>query len=750
MNTLLERVDRLLGAVERKRVMMLVRRAGVVLLVVGFLVIGVLLVGFDALAASGRSLDLAVGQVAPQDIRAPYSISYESVVMTSQVKQLAMDSVRDVYDPPDPAIARQQVQLARQILDYVKEVRADEYASAEVLQADIRAISALALTDGEIATLLEIPPERWLAIDDEIMVVLERVMRTEIRDDNLRSVKQNLPNLVSVTFREDEVGVITAFIEDLVQTNTFYNEERTRQARQAAADAVPPEVRSFVQDQLVVRGGMIVTEVDMEALTQLGLLKPEDRRLQELTSAFLIVLLIMMIFWLYMGRFHSDLMREPLLLILLGGIFLLVLFGGRVAGPDRVVQPYLYPTATLGLLVTTLAGPQVAVMATLGMAMLFGIITGNSFPLMVMAGLGGVAGVMTLRNTERLNSYFVAGLVIAFVNVGVVLVFYLLGWPTDPLGALSLIGAGWLNGILAAAASLAGLYLISGLFNVPTSLRLIELTQPNQPLLQRLLREAPGTYQHSLQVANLAELAAEQIGANATLTRVGALYHDVGKIAAPHFFIENQVDGINPHDGLDDPYKSAHIIIEHVTEGNRLARRYHLPARVREFILEHHGTTQPMYFLKKAIEQAGGNTNAVDVSKFVYPGPRPRSRETAILMLADSCESAVRARRPGNKQEMADVVRYIIELRLKEGQLDDSQLSLSDLSLIQRVFSETLQGVFHPRIAYTQPYQAPGTVEMPVPADQTAVPPPGAGQDVRLDLSERSANVAARSEPSNL
>jgi putative nucleotidyltransferase with HDIG domain len=344
----------------------------------------------------------------------------------------------------------------------------------------------------------------------------------------------------------------------------------------------------------------------------------------------------------------------------------------------------------------------------------------------------------------------VAGLVIAFVNVGVVLVFYLLGWPADPLGALSLIGAGWLNGILAAAASLAGLYLISGLFNVPTSLRLIELTQPNQPLLQRLLREAPGTYQHSLQVANLAELAAEQIGANATLTRVGALYHDVGKIAAPHFFIENQVDGINPHDGLDDPYKSAHIIIEHVTEGNRLARRYRLPARIRDFILEHHGTTQPMYFLKKAVEQAGGNASEVDVSRFEYPGPRPRSRETAILMLADSCESAVRARRPANKQEMADVVRYIIELRLKEGQLDESRLSLSDLSLIQRVFSETLQGVFHPRIAYTQSVETQSTAQMPALADPKAAPPSDAfGTAGRNPLSVRPALRRDRRHPTH-
>jgi putative nucleotidyltransferase with HDIG domain len=696
------RLNLAVSSFRRERIQSIFWYVALAVLAILFLMSGTALVGFKALVVGNQTLTLDVGEVAPNDIRAPFSISYESTVMTNQRIEIAMNSVREIYDPPDPSIARQQVQLARQILDYIADVRADEYGTPEVLKADIRAISAITLQEDDIEAILATSPERWTEIDQQIITVLERAMREEIREDNLLIAKQNVPNLVSVRFREDEVTLITAIIENLIQTNTFYNEERTREARQIAADSVAPEIRSFVQGQLVVRDGAVVSEVDMEALTQLGLLQPEDRRAQELLSALLLILLIMLLFGLYLNRFHPQITRDASQMILLGTLFILVLAGARLAGPDRVVQPYVYPSAALGLLFATLVGPQVAIVGTVLMAVLIGLLSGGALSLTMMSALGGIVGVLTLRNTERLNSYFVSGLLIGFTNASVVVVFYLDGYPADPLGALTLIGAGLINGVLAGVVALAGLYLISGILNLSTSLRLIELTQPGQRLLQRLLREAPGTYQHSLQVANLAELAAERVGANVALTRVGALYHDVGKMMAPHFFIENQVDGVNPHDGLNNPYKSARIIIDHVIEGEKLARKYRLPARVRDFILEHHGTTQPGYFYRKAVEQNGGDEAEVDKSLFTYPGPRPRTPETAILMLADSCESTVRARRPQNKQEIADAVKYIFETRMSEGQLDDSGLTLRDLSVIQRVFVESLQGVFHPRIAYSR------------------------------------------------
>lgn len=743
MDSAWSRLTDILAQVDRKNLAGLLRLFGLVSLVALFVLIGAILIGFGAFTIGNPTLSLAAGQVAPEDIRAPFGITYDSVVLTEQARQSAMERVPGIYDPPDPNIARQQVELARQILDFVADVRSDEYASADERWTDIQAISALSLNYDMIFALLNTPADRWEQISQQIIVVTERAMRDEIRDDNLHSIRQNIPNLVSVSFRVDEVALITAIVEDLVRTNTFFNEELTQQARDAAGQSVEPSKVEIRQGQLIVRGGEIVTDADMEALTKLGLLQPEDSRLQELLSAFLIMLLVTSVLALYLNRYHEVLAHDLPFMVLLGVIFLVTLAGIRVTGPQRVVQPYIFPTAALGILVTTLAGPQIAILGTAVLAALFGIMTGGALSLATMALLGGFAGILSLRRSERINSYFVAGTIIGLTNVGVVLVFYLIGYPTDPLGALTLIGAGLLNGILAAATALIGLYIISSLFNLPTSLKLIELMQPSQPLLQRLLREAPGTYQHSLQVANLAELAAERIGVNATLTRVGALYHDVGKMAAPHFFVENQADGVNPHDALNDPFKSARIIMDHVIEGEKLARKYRLPTRMRDFILEHHGTTRPMYFYRKALEQAGSDENAVDIEQFTYPGPRPRSPETAILMLADSCESTVRARRPQNKQEIADVVKYVFDTRMDEGQLNQSGLRLNDLSVIQRVFVETLQGVFHPRIAYTSA-QTPSSPAASSPQEQPPVPAAPSSGDGTVHRSVPATSLVAR------
>jgi putative nucleotidyltransferase with HDIG domain len=252
------------------------------------------------------------------------------------------------------------------------------------------------------------------------------------------------------------------------------------------------------------------------------------------------------------------------------------------------------------------------------------------------------------------------------------------------------------------------------LFNLPTGLRLVELSQPNQLLLQRLLREAPGTYQHSLQVANLCEQAASAVGANAELVRVAALYHDIGKMLNPHFFVENQADGVNPHDELNDPYRSTDIILSHITEGDKLARQNRLPGRIRDFILEHHGTTRVEYFYRRALAEAA-ESEEVDPTDFTYPGPIPQSRETAIMMLADSCEGTVRARRPANRQEIQDIVQGIIDTRTRDGQLDESGLTANDLKTVRGVFVDMLQAVFHPRINYPSSMVAPKPKPTPTP-----------------------------------
>jgi putative nucleotidyltransferase with HDIG domain len=297
-----------------------------------------------------------------------------------------------------------------------------------------------------------------------------------------------------------------------------------------------------------------------------------------------------------------------------------------------------------------------------------------------------------------------------------------------------LVAYGVINGILAATGALAGLYIVTALFNLPTGIKLAELSQSGQPLLQRLLREAPGTYQHSLQVANLAEQAANAIGANADLVRVAAMYHDIGKMLNAAFFTENQVEGVNPHDVLNDPARSADIIISHVTDGEKMARQYRLPTRIRDFILEHHGT-QVLYFYDQAVEQAGSDTN-LDKEQFTYPGPRPRSRETGILMLADSCEAAVRSRKPSKKQEIAEIIQQIFDKKIDEGQLDDSGLTLTDIKVTQKIFVDMLQAVFHPRISYPAAVKPAQETQLGMGRVSTPSEPAANGQAVKTATHE--------------
>ncbi|MGB9593543.1 MAG: HD family phosphohydrolase, partial [Anaerolineae bacterium] len=298
---------------------------------------------------------------------------------------------------------------------------------------------------------------------------------------------------------------------------------------------------------------------------------------------------------------------------------------------------------------------------------------------------------------ERLSVFVFAGMLVALANWLTVLAFRLPSQRYDWIGLATLFGAGLLNGGLASMLALLGYFALGNLLDIPTTLRLVDLARPTHPLMRQLLLKAPGTYHHSILVSNLAEEAAERIGADPLLARVGAYYHDIGKTLRPYFFVDNQTDGDNIHDRLD-PETSAHIIVSHVKDGIDLARKYDLPKRIVDFIAEHHGTSLATYFYQRAQESAGDGK--ADPTRYQYPGPKPRSKETAILMLADACEAAVRSLRPATAEEIETIVRNIIADRMQNGQLDDSNLTLRDLDEIRAAFTATLQGVFHPRIRY--------------------------------------------------
>jgi putative nucleotidyltransferase with HDIG domain len=254
------------------------------------------------------------------------------------------------------------------------------------------------------------------------------------------------------------------------------------------------------------------------------------------------------------------------------------------------------------------------------------------------------------------------------------------------------------NGGLAVAIALIAYFVLGNIFGITTPLQLTELSRPTHPLLRQLLLKASGTYHHTILVSNLAERAAAAIGADALLVRVGAYYHDIGKTVRPYFFAENILDGSSPHEKLD-PLTSAQIIISHVKDGVDLAQKYKLPDRIQDFIREHHGRSLVKYFYLQAQRQ-GENDEIINEEDFRYPGPNPRSRETAVLMLADTCEAAVRAMRPASREELELMVNRLIDERIANGELNESNLTFKELQVVKDVFLHVLQGVHHPRIKY--------------------------------------------------
>ncbi|MGB7874677.1 MAG: HDIG domain-containing metalloprotein, partial [Anaerolineales bacterium] len=385
--------------------------------------------------------------------------------------------------------------------------------------------------------------------------------------------------------------------------------------------------------------------------------------------------------------------------------------GARLSIPNRTIIPYLYPLPAVGLLFATLFNLETGLIFGLAISLLAAYGLPNTLDLMPYYMLATLTGVLVLGPARRFWAFFRAGIAIALAGIAIILAFRLPFTQLDWLGIVTLLAAALFNGLASTSITLLLQYFLAQILGLTTPLQLLEISRPDFPLLQYFLRNAPGTYQHSLQVANLAEQAAENIGADALLTRVGALFHDVGKAMNPTFFIENQAHGsLNTHDDLD-PAESSSVITQHVLDGIKLARKHRLPRRLDDFILEHHGTMLTRYQYNKALEVAKGDESQVDDEKFQYPGPSPRSRETALLMLADGTEARVRATRPSNEEELRKIIRSTIEHVQQSGQLDNTQLTLNDLNKIEQSFVTTLRGSFHPRIEYPKAKETPTAAE---------------------------------------
>jgi cyclic-di-AMP phosphodiesterase PgpH len=656
-------------------------------------------------------IDLQVGDLAQTDIRAPRALTYTNELLTQEARDAARLNTPPQYDFTSEraiAIAREQLDAFRRTVAVL-----DTAFSPDTSADDREALLATAvpgLSEQARTILMELDPERWAPLRTEAARVLDVTERSQLRDTEEAEARLRLSGQMAGGLSNDERVLAAALIAPLVVANSSFSAELTQQEQDRRAAAVEPVVERILQDQVIVRDGAQVTEVDLARVQALGLdVQQADVAAFGgwlLLSGLMVALLIA---WLRMFRpsyWHRNNVVLLVWMLITISTVALQLTAGRAA------LPFILPVAAIGILVAVLLDAETAIIVTAIVAIVAGAVNGPSLELGAYAMFGGVAGILAIRRGDRLQSFIQAGAAIFVVQAVVVTAFSLLG-ERDLTGVVQLIGAAALSAGGAAVAAVGSFAVLGSVFGLLTVFQLLELANPSQPLLRRLLVETPGTYHHSLMVGNLAERAAESIGADPLITRVAAYYHDVGKLANPAAFIENQAGGDNVHDELP-PEASAQILKQHVADGIDIAYQSRLPKTLIAFIPQHHGTAIMSYFFAKAREEAaapyGGLTTeegrkaaeAIDQRRYRHAGPKPQSRESALLMLADGVEAAVRSLASRDEPAIRSMVARIISERLEDGQFDECDLTLRDLNLAAEAFVSQLLGMYHQRVAYPQ------------------------------------------------
>ncbi len=645
----------------------------------------------------GGRLNLLVGQVAPRDIEAPRDFLDRPT--TERLRREAAAAVQPVYTQDRQVAADVDAALA-QAFSLLRAIRSAQGIETAAKAEGLSRSLGVRLSPAAAQAALTADDATLSAAERDLRGLVARQMEKQVTAADLPVVRlQVATEIRSLIPSRSLAEFLVALAEAHLRPNYFVDEERTRQLRAAAVEAVTPV--QIVKGQVIVRRGDRVTPEDLVRLQDAGLLD-QGARAGRVAGAALVAAALVGAAAVTLWRFRPQVYGHLPHLVLFGLVGLGAALLGKGLG---ALSPLLVPAPGAAMLLTILLDPVTAFVAAALLSILAGVYAGFALEPAALAFLGSLAGVFGVLGATQRGQIIRAGFLVALAQVAVSLSFTLAGGGVEQAKVTADVLASLANGVLLAGVLTAGsLPFFENLFGLLTPFRLLELADPNQPLLRRLLLEAPGTYHHSLLVANLAEAAAEAVGANALLARVGAYYHDIGKIRRPYFFVENQFGGRNPHDRLS-PHLSALVITSHVKDGLELARQYRLPEGLTRFIREHHGTTLVGYFYQRAVAAAGGGQK-VGEERFRHQGPIPQSRETAIVMLADGAEAIVRSLpQPTTPRRLQAAVRRLIRERLEDGQLDGCPLTLRDLAAIADAFVRVLSGVFHARIEY--PDQAP-------------------------------------------
>ncbi|HAP32018.1 MAG TPA: phosphohydrolase [Firmicutes bacterium] len=642
---------------------------------------------------------MELGMPSPQTVYAPREAidSYS----TSRLKKEAARAVPHVYDHI-PAMMEEGREAIRSFFREV--VLARGLDEEEEKLAQLKQNLAVEIQDDSLRALLLQSDENLNDLQRRVERFFHEIMIQGIKEDGEQAAVRQLRQEINLLPFSPEIrlGMERLFIP-LIQANMIYNEAATEAGRRAAEQAVEP-VR-ILKNSLIIQEGERVTDKHIAQLESLGLLA-SPFHISGYFGLLLILILVFFVVIYYIYLFNQEIYENATYISLLGLVVILTLLLGLAA---RYFSGYLIPVAMGAILITVFFDSRLAVLFNIVLALSLGLLVDGEMRFFLVTVLGGLAAIYAVSRLKQRSDLARAGLFVAAMNMLAIIAIFMLDrgfrFEYDYLrefGIALIAGIG--SGLFSAVMAIGLLPFLESAFGLTTAVTLLELADPGRPLLRKLLMETPGTYHHSILVGNLAEGAAEVVGADPLLSRVAAFYHDIGKVRRPHFFVENQFGGDNPHNNIS-PNLSALIIRSHVKDGLELAQEEKLPLPVKEIIAQHHGNSLISFFYQKAVEQSenkGKNMQAPGEDEFRYEGPLPQTKEAAIIMLADAVEAAVRSLAHPAAGRIEGMIRRVIKEKLNDGQLDEAPLTLKDLDRIGDTFVRILSGLFHQRIEYPE------------------------------------------------
>ena len=703
----------------------------------------VLLFCLFALACVSARYSLQAGDIAHQTIVATKDV--EDAVTTEQHRKAAAAAVEASYHLKEGATEEVLMALEdlfselAQVQQYGQNLRnaaetpmlssIRSYSSEELGYAQSM-VKGITLTQYQTRVLLSTQNDAFQTMVTEVRSAVSNALNTTIREGQVTSSINNINAICRYRVDTDlSNSIVPVVLNAVVKPNMVVDEVATEAARQAARDSVEPVI--YKQGQNIVREGERISAYQMAMLSALGMLDTDNIDFSVYGGAALVVAATVLIMVLMLRMLNPDVLRDLRQVLVIMLVMIISVGFGVIS--IKLINVYLVPVALGAMLLTGLLGARTGLTAGIALAVLLASLSAGSntaysaemVHLMLTGVIGSVVAVKFLAGKPQRVRTVVCGVLVAGVNLVVMIAMHLMT-SAELDGILS--GAVWsmAGGVISGLIAVGFQPVFEAAFNLATPSKLLELANPNQPLLRRLLIEAPGTYHHAIIVANLSEAAAEKIGANPLLARTGAYFHDIGKLKRPLYFKENQ-RGENPHDHTD-AYVSAAIVTSHTADGLALAQKHHLPPEIQRIIVEHHGDTPVMYFYHKALQQADGKP--VDIKDFRYGGNRPTTKESAIVMLADTIEAAVRSMPDPTPQAIQRFIERLVRGKIEDGQLSHSPLSLLDIDGICEAFSAVLSGVFHERIEYP-------TVH--VPANNAPAAAPQAAAPVAKPVAQTTA-----------